>query len=290
MNYGMAAFITAIAVRIIAQSDLVIAGATLSVSDVREYSIGAMLIYYSSSFVSLIGKTFFPSIQRAVSRGSVSEAKWLYRRQVKIALVFGICAYIGMATFSKPFIRLWMSHAGLDEKAIGSAAIVMSILAISKLPLLYVNAANGILAAMGYIRFTAAMTVIEAAFNLTLSLFFVLKLNWGLTGIAAGTLIARLIVKALIVPLFAHAKIGLPFRSFFFNTLFPLSCAAVCFYIVCEGVMRLFSPVEWSTFFLDIIACVLVYSLFFIPFLLPYDYRIRLMALIKNHLKWSQAR
>ncbi len=289
INYGLAAFITAVAVKIIGQSDLVIAGATISVSDVREYSIGAMLVYYSSTFLTLIGRTFFPSVQRAISSGAISEAKWLYGRQVRLALVFGICVYIGMATFSRPFIRLWMSQAGLNEESIRVAAIVMSILAVSKLPLLYTNAANGLLAAMGYIRYTATMTVLEAITNLMLSLVFVIKLQWELPGIAAGTLAARLIVMAMVIPLYAHAKIGLPFKAFFTGTFFPLLGVAICFGIVCEMVQKMFDPVNWSTFFVDIFVCVLIYSVILVPFLLPYDYRMRLIAFLKKGLKCVQA-
>ncbi len=289
-DYGLAAFITSSAVKIIGQGDLIIAGATLSVSDVREYSIGAMLVTYSSTFLSIIGRTFFPSIQRAVASGNMSEAKWIYGRQVKLALVCGICAYIGMAFFSRPFISLWMSDVGLDEKSISIAATVMSILAVSKLPLLYLNAANWILAAMGYIRYTAIMTVIEAIVNVILSLFFVIKLGWGLPGIAAGTLVSRLIVKAIVLPLYVCAKLGLPFSVFLIRTFFPLIGVAIGFGIVCEMAIRIARPTSWLVFFAAVSVSVFLYTIMFIPYLLPEDYRVRLMAFIKSFLKCTQIR
>lgn len=68
-GYGFYAFISSITVKIIGQSDLVIVGAFLSVAAVREYSVGAMLVFYSAPFLSLIGNTFFPIVQRKVSGG-----------------------------------------------------------------------------------------------------------------------------------------------------------------------------------------------------------------------------
>ena len=51
VNYGLAAFLSAAAFKIIGQTDLVVVGAFISVEDVREYSVGAMIVFYSTTFV-----------------------------------------------------------------------------------------------------------------------------------------------------------------------------------------------------------------------------------------------
>ena len=64
LNYGIAAFISKSAIKIIGQSDLIIVGVFLSVADVREYSVGAMLVYYSATFIGLIGKHILPDYSK----------------------------------------------------------------------------------------------------------------------------------------------------------------------------------------------------------------------------------
>ena len=129
LGYGVAAFVSAIAFKIIGQTDLVIVGAVIGVEQVTIYSVGAMLIYYSSTFIGQIGGTFFPPVQRAVAKGEIGSARWLFFRQVRLSMILGVPMYVGFIVFAEPFIRLWMFSTTFPQSAVKSAAIVMGILA-----------------------------------------------------------------------------------------------------------------------------------------------------------------
>jgi len=248
MGYGVAAFISTISVNIIGQTDLVIVGAAISVSSVAVYSVGATLIYYSSNFLGHIGDTFFPSVQRAAARDEMGSMRWLFLRQVRLGMLVGILLNIGFIVFSEPFIRLWMLGPKFPESSVQQAATVMAILAASKLLLLPEIGAGGLLAAMGHIRVTAAVTLVEAATNLGLSLFFVLVLKWGLAGVAAGTLFARLIVRTFFLPWYACSKLGLSVSTFVFRIGGTAFLAGGLFAAACIGLRTMIPMDSWPTF------------------------------------------
>lgn len=213
-GYGLAACVSVISVKIIGQTNLVVAGAAIDVASVAVFSVGAMLVYYSGAFLGHINVTLFPAIQRAVAADKLGDARWLFLRAGRLSLICGLLVYAGMIVFAEPFIRLWMFGPEFDDESVRQAATVMQLLAASKFGLLLVGASVPVLNAMGHVRLTATLAATEAVVNLGLSLLFVLVFGWGLAGIAGATLVARLLVGTFPAPWFACAKIGANWRSY----------------------------------------------------------------------------
>lgn len=249
-GYGVAAFISAIAVKVIGQTDLIIVGAAIDVEEVATYSVGAMLVYYSSTFLGQIAGTFFPPVQKAVARGEMGPARWLFNRQVRLATMLGIPMFVGFIVFAEPFIRLWMLAPEFPEASVQAAALVMTVLAVSKLALLPAFGSRQVLAAMGHIKFTAGLTSVEAAVNLGLSLLFVLVLGWGLVGVAAGTLVARLLVHTFVMPWYACRKMGRGLGSFLVSVGGPALAAGGCYAAWCLVLRTWLRAETWGTFWL----------------------------------------
>ena len=267
-GYGFASFITSAAVKIIGQSDLVIVGAVLSVSDVREYSVGAMLLYYSATFILLIRGTFFPSIQRAVSGGTLVEVRHLLLRQLQVSLCVGLLAYVGLVLYAQPFMNLWMLQDGFDQRAVASAAGVMTLLALSKFPSLYIIPCQSVLAAIGHVHFNAVLSMIEAAFNILFSLFFVLVLEWGIAGVAAGTLVARLVVPSFWVPFYLCRKVEVIGWKFFVSVVVPGVFASGLLSLICVFFLRFWMPETWVAFCAHVLLVSFLWGLIAVAFLL----------------------
>ncbi len=214
LGYGLWAFISAVSLKLIGQTDLVVVGALISVPAVTIYSVGAMLVYYTQTFMGQIGATFFPSVQRAVARGELGDARWLFFRQVRLSLLLGLPVFIGFMVFGQTFIRLWMSGPTFTENAVVQAALVMALLSLAKVVALHTVGAGGVLDAMGYVRFNALTSIADAVLNLGLSVFFVLALDWGLVGVAAGTLASRILSRMFFVPWYACRRMGVSWSMF----------------------------------------------------------------------------
>jgi len=278
LGYGVAAFVSAIAFKIIGQTDLIIVGAVIGIEKVTIYSVGAMLVYYSQTFISQIGSTFFPPVQRAVAKGEIGSARWLFFRQVRLSMILGVPMYVGFIVFAEPFIRLWMFSTTFPQSAVKSAAIVMGILAGSKLLNLLTVGSDGILAAMGHIRFNAVVAIIEAGLNLGLSLLFVLIFDLGLAGIAAGTIVSRLMVRTFVQPWYACRKAKISWRSFLVSVVGTGILGGALFAIPCFAIRHMFQTDSWGIFWLQVALSLAAYFPIALWVLLPAEDRRRLWA------------
>jgi len=283
VNYGFAAFLSAASVKIIGQTDLVIAGAFLSVSNVREYSVGAMIVFYSSTFITIIGRTFFPVVQRSVAANRMEDARQFFYRQIHIAMFFGLLAYIGFASYSKPFIHLWMFQEGFGSEAVKASADVMRILAIAQFPLLYTRPSLNFLAAMGLIYFNARVSIIEALANLCLSLYFVSVLDWGLPGIAAGTLVSRFLIAGTWTPVYLFHRSGISLRSFISSTIFPWGLKGAGLIGLCVLLLWLWPPTTWTIFFSHIFLAAIFWSALSVSLFLPENYKKRVWNKLRKN-------
>ena len=259
-SYGIGAFLIAVSVRIIGQTDLLIVGTFINIDSVAVYSIGAMLIYYSGTFTKMIDNTFFPGLQKAVAKEKLNEANYILIRQIQLSLIVGILLFIGYFSFGKSFIRLWMydsQHFPLSSVA--KAAQVMAILSCSKLLLLLGSFSRSILAATGHIGFAAKMTVFEAIVNLLLSLTFVLIYDWGLNGVAGGTFAAHLLFQTIIVPYYACRKAGIDWSRIIFLTGVKGGFCTTAFFITCHYIQQLTPSRTWLEFFFQIVLAIFIY-------------------------------
>jgi O-antigen/teichoic acid export membrane protein len=259
-KYGIGAFIIAASVRIIGQTDLILVGNLISINSVAVYSVGAMLINYSGFFITQVETTYFPTLQKAVARENLGEVRLIIYRQVNLSLIIGLLMYIGYLSFGKIFIKLWMFHPDtFPLESVEKAYLVMVVLSCAKLLLLLNSFSKSILAATGYIGFSARMRVIEAIINLVLSIIFVVLFNWDLVGIAAGTFVSHFLIQTIIVPHYACQKAGLNW----FHILFGIGgrglIAGLLFALICFCVQRFFIPNSWVPFLLQVGLTTLAY-------------------------------
>lgn len=259
MGYGLAAFITAISLRIIGQTDLLIVGALIGVKATTVYAVGAMLLYYSDTLLGQIPMTLFPSIQRSIARGEMGPARWLLFRQIRLAMVLGLPLLLGFILFGQHFIRLWMLGPEFPEESVLLASQVMVVLAASKIPILFRSGATSLLVAMGHIRFTAALTLTQAFVNLGFSLFFVLVLRWGLVGVAAGTLVARLMTSTAILPWYLCRKANLSFSRFALQIGGRGALAGGAFAAACLLMRRVVPGESWTIFWVQVCLALICY-------------------------------
>ena len=259
-TYGIGAFLIAVSVRIIGQTDLLIVGTFINVDSVAVYSVGAMLIYYSGTFTKMIDNTFFPGLQKAVVKKRLNEAGYIITRQIQLSLIVGLLLYIGYFSFGKSFIRLWMYEPqNFPLSSVRKAAEVMAILSCSKLLLLLGAFSRSILAATGHIGFAAKMTAFEAIVNLLLSIAFVLICGWGLNGIAAGTFAAHLLFQTFLVPYYACRKAKIDLSRIIILTGGKGGLCGILFFISCHYIQKTTHSRTWLEFFFQVFLAVLTY-------------------------------
>lgn len=252
-NYGIGAFIIAVSVRIMGQTDLLLVGNLIGIESVAVYSVGAMLIYYSNTFSKQIDTTYFPALQKAVANGNLEDTQSILYRQIHLSIILGLIMYIGYISFGKAFITLWMFHSEtFPMKSVEKAAQIMTVLSCANLLLILSSFSRNFLAATGHIGFAAKMTVFEAIINLIFSISFVVFFDWGLIGIAAGTFVSHLIIQTVILPHYACREAGLSWVQILFKIGGRGLIAGIVFLLLCFCVQRLFIANNWLLFFSQI--------------------------------------
>ncbi len=276
LGYGIAAFVSAIAIRLMGQTSLVVVGAALDVSAVAVFSVGAMLVFYSSTFVGIIAGTFFPPVQRAVARGEMGSVRWLFHRQVRLAMILGLPVYVGFIIFGRSFIRLWMLGREFGPESVETAAVVMGILAGSKLLYLLTVGSDELLAATGHIKYNAGIAIVEGVCNLSLSVLFLMVFGWGLAGVAAGTLVARLLTRTFALPWYACRQARINWGKFLLGIGGAEIVTGSMFIAWCLLVQNVLSGDSWVGFWVQVGVAMLGYVPMAFWILLPADDRKRI--------------
>ena len=158
----------------------------------------------------------------------------------------------------------------------------MSILALAKLPLVFVGGAVSVLAAIGSIHISASLSIIEAIIKIILSLFFSVVLGLGLYGIAAGTLVATLLVRAFWTPFLAIKKCQIKIPDILLQFLLPCTIVGIVFFLLCEFIQRSLIPNTWITFSIDVFIVLILYFMFGVPVLMPREYLGSIYKKIRN--------
>lgn len=269
LDYGLSAFISSAAVNIIGKTDLVLAGMILTVASVREYNVGYVIPSYLATFVFLIDRTMFPSLQKMVAAEKRDEIRDIFARQIRLALCIGIPAYTGMAMYAQPFIRLWMLQEGFGESSVVLSASIMTVLSVANIPLFFIRPSVSLLAASGHMRITALVSIIEAFANLLLSLLFVLVFKWGLPGIAAGTLAARLLVPSVWIPVYQCKKFAGDIQKTQMMVWGRALVAGLIYAGYCFLLAHFWHPKTWPSLLLHVALGAVVWCLIGFPLLAP---------------------
>lgn len=273
-GFGIAAFIGNIAIRILGQADLVLVGILFSVQAVAVYSVGAMLVWYTTPFIDHISGTIFPTIQRDFAKDDIDAVRWTYLRLITISLVFGLPVYLGFVFFGDSFIDLWMG------KEFSEAVIIIIILSASRLALLVPTGAGLVLYAMGNVWFTTLVAVVESLLKVALALVLVMALGWGMPGIAAGTLVALLLTRGVLFPWYAHRRMGLKGRTFAIRAVLPGLLCGAAFAGWCILVRMVVPGSTWLLFAAQVALALLGYAPLALWLLVPRSDRMRVWGFL----------
>lgn len=107
---------------------------------------------------------------------------------------------------------------------------------------------------------------------------------WGLAGIAAETLVSRLLVSGIWVPFYLCLQADIPLRRFVVATILPGIFAAGLFAVFCLCLLWVWLPTTWLALWTHIAVATLCWAVLASAMLLPHDYRKRVIARLRRLL------
>lgn len=206
-HYGKYVFISTIADTLRFKIDNLVITYFISLSAVTQFNIALRLAdYLGQVFSSIIG-VVMPTFASDYGKGDWDNI----RRNFSIVSEIAICISIGFAGtvifVGDEFIVAWVGEEYMDVYNILFILVVGSGIAASHAPCV------SILYAISKHKYYAYMTLIEAFFNLGLSLILIQYI--GLIGVALGTFLPVLVTKMYFQPKYTCQMLGYPFKEYY---------------------------------------------------------------------------
>jgi len=218
VDYSVYAFLINISIQVIYYTDNLVVGAVLSAGAVTFYAIGGGLIEYLRQLVSSLTVTFTPLASSYDAQGDRDRLQRLLIQGTRAALLLSLPVELVLYFRGHTFIGLWM---GQEYAEISGG--VLRILVLAQVVAIANYTSGGIAYGLGKHRPVAYWSAVEALTNLGLSLLLVRR--YGLEGVAWATVIASVVTNVWFWPRYVCGIVGLPLRSYLWQS-WVRSCAA----------------------------------------------------------------
>jgi O-antigen/teichoic acid export membrane protein len=182
--------------------DNLVIGHALGPEAVTRYAVAYSLIMMAAGFFSTGMAAVMPTITLNLARSNHENVGHSLLLASRLAILYGTVASVLLSTFGPWLLQLWAGASvfpGIETFRLQIALLFIQI---------FIEPPYAVLLASTRHYGASLLHVFESALNLTLSLWWVRR--WGLPGVIAGTVVARLLTTGWYIPLAAFATLGIP--------------------------------------------------------------------------------
>ncbi len=247
VSFGLVSLLIQASSALISYSDSMVIALFLPLEAVTFFVIGSNLVQYARSVVAGISTTLAPMAGAFEGRGElarVGEALLVGGRLATLAILPIAAVFVFRG---ETFIALWMG-----EEFAEPAGRVLRILAPTLWVFASLQVCTSVMMGIDRHRGMVPAFALEAVANLLLCLALVRPL--GITGIALGILLPRLVISLGFGPWYARLALGTPISVYWWQALFRPALAALPFAAACAAVETWWRPASLWLFFAQICA------------------------------------
>jgi O-antigen/teichoic acid export membrane protein len=252
LNYGKYVLIANVGDKIVFATDSIIVGAFQPIAALTYYAIGGSLIEQFRSFVMSMASIVNPLSSSLEARKEASSLALVVTTGARAAIVLGLPICIGFFLLGKVFIGLWMGQEYAEP-----AGQVLIVLALGHLIGLPYYTISGVLYGLGRHHVVAYSRIFEGAINLTLSVILVQQ--YGIVGVALGTVIPHIIVVLAILPPTLRRWVPIDLRGYYLAAYVRPLVASLPFWAACWFIATEVRPADFLTFFASVGAALVTY-------------------------------
>jgi len=184
--------------QLIFQSDSIVIGAFLPLSEIPHFSVACSLAVYLMEFVIGIGAVVMPMAATLQAQGKLPELRQVFLRWSKITVGLTLFAFVYLMVLGPRFLGWWI---GWDFEA--PAGRVLQILMLGNLAFLPVRGVClPVLMGLGKPRAATLAFLAVGVLNVVMSVALVKPL--GLAGVAIGTAVPNILFAAVALGLACH--------------------------------------------------------------------------------------
>jgi O-antigen/teichoic acid export membrane protein len=221
-SYSAYVFIISIAVQLVYQTDNMVVGAFVSAAAVTFYSIGNSLCRYTQQFVGAMTTTFTPAASTLEAEGHTAGLRSLYYNGTRATMALALPIVITLIVRGGTFIGVWMG-----PQYARSSGTVLAILATAYMFSLQNITMGAIAYGVDKHKILAKYAIGEGIANLALSI--VLAREFGIYGVAIGTLVPNLVIHLILWPRYVSRIVDVSWIQVYRNVSGPVFLCAVPF-------------------------------------------------------------
>ncbi len=190
MSSGSSFFFIQVAGVVVFSSDNLVVSHYLGAAEVTPYSVTWRFVGMAAILQSLLFPALWPAYAEAYARGDLGWIRRSFSRVMKGTLALNLGAVIALMFLGRTLIRWWAGPAAVPTLYLLGAMGIWAIING------FMNVESCLLAALGRTREQAALSVVAAVVNLSLSIALVRHI--GSVGVIAGTILSYVFV--LVIP------------------------------------------------------------------------------------------
>ncbi|MEO6803916.1 MAG: oligosaccharide flippase family protein [Granulicella sp.] len=219
-KFALPVLVGQIADRLRLQSDALIVSFAIGLTAVAHYNVATTLVmYYTDGVMALVG-VITPIIAMQHSAGDSAGMLRSFFAGTRASIVIGAFAGFGIIAIGHAFIARWMGNIFLD------AYPVLILLTVAMFFDLWQSTGVSSLYATMNQKSYARINLLEAGMNVVLSFMFVHR--YGMLGVAMGTLIPGICVRAVVQPWIVQKKLGISMKHYLLSSGRTLLKCFVC--------------------------------------------------------------
>ncbi len=257
-HYSLYSFLISISSRVINFTDEIVVALFLTVSDVTYYSISVNLITYFEKLIWSGASVFVPYISQLDAKEDNSSVEKTFFRGSQYTLLLTLYVFCGIILLGKDFVNVWMG-----ERYGETVFPVLFILATAKVISTGQSMTIARFFGTSQHQTLGKLNSLEAICNLIFSIIFVRE--FGMIGIAFGTLIPCIFFNGIALPLITINKFNISGFQFIRNILLRPVLVFLCtYYIMSKINFTISSYIHLVYFGLGITGLYVFFSFLFI--------------------------
>ena len=219
---------------------LVIAGC-LKIALVTPFNIAARLIEYFRYIIAAITGPLITEMSSLHGQAQEVRLRDLFLRSTKMTSLVCLPVGILLCVDGRALIRLWVG-----QSFVASSFAVLVILAVGRTASTIQTPSMALLLARGRKKELGWWALAEGVVNLALSIYWAPK--YGIAGVALGTMVPMILVKALLQPWYTLWLAKISWRDYLVQSMARPLAVSLVFALVAEWLLSIFHRTGLGTF------------------------------------------
>jgi O-antigen/teichoic acid export membrane protein len=194
----------------------ILIGTFMPVAALGHYGLATGLSRQVNSVLSAVPAVVYPAATALHVQEDLSTLETLYHKASRLMMLIMIPVVLIAFFWADDFYRLWIGEKYLSGSTFQSVAVIFQILLISTVTGFSSSVAQQIIIGTGRMRLVSTLLIIGSVINLSFSLILIRLL--GLSGVAAATVIASLVIDMIAMPLMLQRVLGFSVTAFIRNS------------------------------------------------------------------------